>query len=196
MKNAVLTLLVLGIGTLQDSAETIWHIAQGRSSVNFIASHLIFLRVEGRFKKFEGKVVIRDKDFANAKIDVKIQVSSIYTGNRDRDTNLLGEDFFYAKKFPEIIFKGKSLVKTNENTYKIIGELTMRGITRPIILTAKYESQKKLSNGKRRVDLTATGLLNRFDYGLKWNEIMEGGKAVVGKIIEITLNVVLLEGNE
>lgn len=196
MKKYVLTLLVLGIWALQVSAQTIWHIAPGRSSFNFEVKHLLFFKVEGKFKKFEGKVVTQDGDFANASFDGKIQVSSIYTGNQDRDNHLLSEDFFCADKFPEIIFKCKSSVKTGENTYKIIGDLTMRGITKPINLTAKYEGQKKLSNGKTRVDLTFTGSLNRFDYELKWNEIIESGKAIVGKMVEIRLNVVLFKGNE
>ncbi|MFQ5447863.1 MAG: YceI family protein, partial [Saprospiraceae bacterium] len=76
------------------------------------------------------------------------------------------------------------------------GDLTMRGVTKPIVLKAKYKSQQKLPNGKTRVDLSVTGSLNRLDYGLKWNEIIESGKAIVGDEVDIKMNIALLKDNE
>lgn len=196
MKKYVLTLLVFGACIIQVYAQTTWHVAPGRSSVHFEIDHLLFFKVEGRFKKFEGTVVTQGEDFATAKIDAKIQANSIYTGNQDRDKDLIGEDFFYTSKFPEILFKSKSSVKTSENTYDFKGDLTMRGVTKPIVLKAKYKSQQKLPNGKTRVDLSVTGSLNRLDYGLKWNEIIESGKAIVGDEVDIKMNIALLKDNE
>jgi len=152
--------------------------------------------VEGRFKKFEGTVVTQGEDFATAKIDGKIQANSVYTGNQDRDKDLAGEDFFYTSKFPEILFKSKSSVKTGDNTYDFIGDLTIRGVTKPIVLKAKYKSQQKLSNGMTRVNLFVTGSLNRLEYGLKWNDIIESGKAIVGDEVDIKMNIALLKDNE
>ena len=196
MRKCILFLLALVIWIPQASAQTAWQVAPGRSSINFKVKHLVLFHVKGKFRKFEGKVVTPDENFANAHIEATIRVNSIYTGNRDRDRHLLGEDFFCADEFPEIIFKSKSTVKTGENTYKITGDLTIRGITKPIELKAKYGGQKKLSSGQARVDFKATGSLNRFDYGLRWNEVMETGKAVVGKTVEITLKIALLKENE
>jgi polyisoprenoid-binding protein YceI len=196
MRKCILVLLILGIWTLQAPAQTIWQIAPGRSSVKFKIKHLFLFHVEGKFRKFEGKVVTPDEGFANAQIEATIQAKSIYTGIRDRDRDLLGEDFFYVSEFQKILFKSKSTVKTGENNYKIIGDLTIRGITKPIELMAEFIGQKELSSGESRVDFNATGSLNRLDYGLRWNVLMETGKAIVGETVEIMLSIALLKRNE
>ena len=196
MKKYFLTLIVLSACIFQVSAQTTWHLAPGRSSVHFEIDHLLFFKVEGRFKKFEGTVVTQGEDFATAEIEGKIQANSVYTGNQDRDKDLAGEDFFYTSKFPEILFKSKSVVKTGDNTYDFNGDLSIRGVTKPIVLKAKYKSKEKLSNGKTRVNLSVTGSLNRYDYGLKWNEIIESGKAIVGDEVDIKMNIALLKDNE
>ena len=193
MRSFLLALLAFVISTFQARAETTWRVAPGRSSINFKVSHFIFFDVEGRFRRFEGKVQTSRGDFADARIEAKIQAGSIYTGNLDRDKDLVGEEFFDASKFPKIAFKSNTVSKApGENTYRINGDLTIKGITKPIVLTAKFEGRKILSDGSTRVDFTANGLLNRFDYGLKWNEFTEAGGAIVGEIVEINLKIALL----
>ncbi len=193
MKYLILSLFALGACFFEVSAQTVWRVAPERSSVNFEIDHLLFFKVEGRFKKFEGTVITQGDDFANAKIEGKIQANSVYTGNEDRDKDLLGEDFFYTSKYPEFIFKSKSAEKTGENSYKFTGDLTIRGITKPIVLNATLESKKKLPNGKTRVYLSVTGTLNRLDYGLKWNDIIESGKAIVGDEVTIKMKIALMK---
>jgi len=150
--------------------------------------------VEGRFKKFGGKVVMPNENLNGAIIEGRIQANSIYTGNYDRDDHLRGEDFFNVIKFPEILFTSLSIDKVSrEEIYRMIGELTILGVTRPIELEAVCSGKKKLSNGKTRMDLTVTGSLNRFDYGFMWNQVMENNKSIVGDTIDLTLNLVLLK---
>lgn len=193
MRSCFLALLVFVISTFQARAETKWRIAPGRSSINFKVAHLIFFDVKGRFRKFEGTVQTPGGDFSDARIEAKIQAGSIYTGNQDRDKHLVGEEFFDASKFPEIAFKSNTVSKSaGEKNYRINGDLTIKGITRTIDLTAKFEGRRLLSDGIECVDFIANGLLNRFDYGLKWNELTDAGSAIVGETVEIRLKIALL----
>lgn len=188
-KTIILLLFILGIWASTAIAQEQWNVASGRSSVNFKVKHLIFSQVEGKFRTFEGRLVTPNHDLSGAQLDAVVRIDSIYTGNQDRDKHLYSQDFFAAEKFPEMTFKSTSIVKTNrENIYTIQGELTIRGVTKSVELTAKYAGVKTLANGTTRMELTATGSVNRFDYGLKWNELMETGKAIVGENVDISFN--------
>ncbi len=194
MKRTILILLLWGMCTYPVYAETTWQVAPGRTSIKFKVKHLVFMEVEGKFKKFEGKVVMPNEDLTDATIEGRIQANSVYTGNHDRDDHLRGEDFFNVIQFPEIVFTSQSIVKvSHEEIYRMRGNLTILGVTRPIELEAVCSGKKQLSNGKTRMDLTVTGSLNRFDYGFMWNEIMENNKSIVGDTIDITLNLALLK---
>ena len=188
------TLIIIFLIILVDPlwAQTSWEIAQGPSSIKFKVNHLIFTTVEGKFKDFNGEVVTsNDHSLADSQMEAKIEVGSINTGNQDRDKHLNSEDFFYAEKFPEIIFRSKSVEMTENNTYKIIGEISIRGVTKTIELVGQSSDIRQLSDGRIRMDLTATGKLNRYDFGLKWNDIMETGKALVGENVELSLKLAL-----
>ncbi len=193
LRIVLLALLALVISAFQTRAETTWRVAPGRSSINFKVAHLIVFEVEGRFRKFEGTVQAPRGDLSDARIELKIQAGSIYTGNQDRDKHLVGEEFFDASKFPEIAFRSNTVSKlAGENNYRINGDLTIKGITRTIDLAAKFKGRKLLSDGSECVDFVANGVLSRFDYGLKWNELTEAGGAIVGEIVEIKLKISLL----
>ncbi len=179
--------------TGQAVSQTTWHVASGPSSVDFKIRHLIFSQVKGTFRTYSGSIITEEADFSDALIEATIPVNSIYTGHRDRDSDLLGEDFFHAAQYPEISFKSKSFKKTGEHTYKIIGELTIRGVTRTIELDARCTDPRIISGGRTRVDFTANGSVNRYDYGLRWNEIFGADKLLIGKTVEITLNIALIK---
>ena len=189
----------IALGSPNDGKEekgsglTTWSIASGRSSIKFKVQHLLLFEVEGRFKRFYGKVITKNQDFSIVQIESYIPVKSIYTGNEDRDAHLQQEDFFYGDEFPEISFKSNSITTTGEKTFKIKGYLTMRGVTKPIELEAEYGGQKVISNGDTCADFTVSGVLNRSDYGLKWNSLTEAGGALVGETVEITLKVRLVK---
>ncbi|MGE0266831.1 MAG: YceI family protein [Candidatus Omnitrophota bacterium] len=188
-KTIILLLFILGIWAAQAMAQEQWNVASGRSSVNFKVKHLIFSQVEGKFKTFEGRLVTPNQDLTGAQLEAIVRIDSIYTGNQDRDKHLYSQDFFAAEKYPEMVFKSTTITKTNQpNIYTIKGDLTIRGVTKSVELTAKYVGVKTLANGTTRMELTATGSVNRFDYGLKWNELMETGKAIVGENVDISFN--------
>lgn len=174
-------------------SQTTWRVAAGPSSVDFKIQHLHFFEVEGSFKKYSGRVVTIHEDFSDALVEAVIPVASVDTGHRDRDNDLMNEDFFYAEHYPEMHFKSQSFEKTGEHTYKIVGELTMRGVTRTIELIARCTDPRIIAGGKTRVDFTANGSINRYDYGMRWNEIVGADQLLLGKTVEITLTIALIK---
>ena len=193
MRKSLFILLLCGVWTSQALSQTTWSVASGPSSVTFKVQHLLFSQVEGSFRALGGSVITENADFTDAQIDATIPVTSIYTGHQDRDNHLRGDDFFDATHYPTIHFKSKSFKKTGDHTYKIIGELTMHGVTRMVELDAQCTDPRVISQGRKRVDFTANGSLNRYDYGLRWNETGGVDKLLVGKTVEITLNIALIK---
>lgn len=193
MKKLLLILFFLGIWALPVSASlTVWKIAPERSSLNFKVEHCVLSEVEGRFKKFDGTVIADGSNLENGRMEARILVQSIYTGNTDRDKHLIGTEFFSVAQFPEITFKSKSIVKNGEDAYKIFGDLTIHGVTHAIELTGKFIKKTVLSNGKTRMDLAMTGSLNRSDYKLTWNVLLETGKVLIGETVQLNIKIVLL----
>ena len=168
-----------------------WQVARAPSAVSFTISHLIFSEVEGRFSRFSGSVELPGESFEEARIEADIEVASIRTGHKDRDEHLVSEDFFSADEFPRIHFASRSIRRTGEDTYEIVGDLTIRGITREIVLAANHMGRRETSAGAR-LDFEAIGSLDRHDYELRWNRIWDG-RAVLGGDVQIRLKVCLVE---
>lgn len=178
-------------GLLSVNAQTKWLIDKAHSKVQFSATHLIISEVTGEFKSFDGTVETNGDDFTNAKINFTIDVNSINTDNQQRDNHLKSDDFFNAEKFPKMTFVSKSMQKVGDNKYKLIGNLTIRDITKEITLDVAYNGTVKDPWGNTKAGFKITSELNRFDYNLKWNVLMEAGGAVVGKMIGLTINLEL-----
>lgn len=186
-----LTLILLLAGIFSASAQTKWQIDKAHTKVQFSATHLIISEVTGEFKSFDGTVETTGDDFTNAKVDFTIDVNSISTDNSARDNHLKSDDFFNAQKFPKMTFVSKSMQKVGDNKYKLVGDLTIRDITKEIALDVTHNGTIKDPWGNTKAGFKITGELNRFDYNLKWNVLMEAGGAVVGKMIGITINLEL-----
>ncbi|MEW5842950.1 MAG: YceI family protein [Bacteroidota bacterium] len=184
-------LFLLLAGFLSTNAQTKWMIDKAHSKVQFSATHLIISEVTGEFKNFDGSIETNGDDFSNAKVNFTIDVSSISTDNEQRDNHLKSDDFFNAQKFPKMTFVGKSMQRVGDNKYKLVGDLTIRDITKQITLDVTYNGTVKDPWGNTKAGFKITGELNRFDYNLKWNVLMEAGGAVVGKMIGITINLEL-----
>ena len=107
----------------------------------------------------------------------------------------MSDDFFNAEKFPKMTFKSKSFKKTDNNNYKLVGDLTIRDITKEVTLDAKLNGVVQDQSGKARAGFTVRGVINRFDFGLKWNALLETGELVVGKDITIDINLELIKEN-
>ena len=187
MKKKIMSLLlsVLVAGSVQ--AQTTWVVDPVHSKVNFSIGHLVISEVDGTFKQFAGKMVTGKEDFTDAKIDFEVEAGSINTDNDQRDGHLRSEDFFYAEKYPKITFKSTAFEKTGSNNYVLKGNLTMRGITKPVRPEVRYGGQVVDGYGNTRAGFKVTGTLNRMDYGIAWNDKTEHGSLIVGEEVEVQI---------
>jgi polyisoprenoid-binding protein YceI len=132
-------------------------------------------------------------DITSAMIDFTVDVNSINTENEDRDKHLRSDDFFNAEDFPQMSFKSKEMKKVGEKNYKLIGDLTIRDVTKEVEFDVKFNGMVNDPWGNTRAGFKATGEINRFDYGLKWNNLLETGGLVVGEDVEMVINVQLIK---
>ena len=172
---------------------TTWKIDPVHSKIGFSVRHLIISEVEGRFKSFEGSVTTDKEDFNGSKIVFSLDARSVLTDNTRRDNDLKSANFFDAEEYPEITFKSTSFEKVEGNKYKLEGNFTIKGITNHIIMDVIYGGTIKDPWGNMRAGFKITGKINRFDYNLKWNKLLEAGGAVVGKEITITCNIEVIK---
>lgn len=172
----------------------VWQIDKVHSKIGFTARHMVISEVDGQFNDFTFKMT-EGKDFTDSKIELEIDVKSIDTKNKDREKHLLSADFFDAENFPKMKFESKSIKKINDEEYKLSGDLTIKDITKPMELNLTYGGTIKDPYGNIRAGFVITGSLNRFDYGLKWNSLIESGGAVVGKTIKINAAVEIISTN-
>lgn len=164
--------------------KTNWQIDYDHSKIGFTARHMVISEVDGQFNDYTLNLS-GGKDFTDSKIELEIETKSVDTKNKDRDNHLRSADFFDAENFPKIKFVSKSIEKVDDDEYKLTGDLTIKDITKPIELDVTYGGTIKDPFGNIRAGFVITGKLNRFDYGLKWNNLIESGGAVVGKTIKI-----------
>jgi polyisoprenoid-binding protein YceI len=183
----IISLAVVALLTTSVFAQTKWNIDAVHSNVRFTVPHLVISEVEGSFKKFSGEVVAAKPDFTDAAVNFTIDVNSIDTDNEMRDKHLKADDFFNAGQFPTATFKSTSFRKVSGNKYKLAGNLTIRNVTKPVTFDVVYGGTAKDGYGNTKAGFKATTVINRFDYGLKWNAVTEAGGATVGQDITIDL---------
>lgn len=164
-----------------------WQLDASHSSVEFSVKHLMIASVKGSFGKFEASFTGDDKDLSNAKVIVNIETASINTGNEQRDGHLRSPDFFDAEKFPAITFAAKRIDGDAFGSFKLVGDLTLHGVTKEITLDANFEGRAKDPWGNSRLGYTATGKLRRTDFGLNWNQALEAGGVLVGEEVKVSV---------
>lgn len=168
-------------------AQAKWTVDNVHSSVKFSVPHLVISEVEGSFKKFEGSFTSSKPDFTDAAINFNVEVASVNTDNEMRDNHLKGDDFFNAAEYPNMTFKSTSFKKVSGNNYVLSGILTIRNVSKPVKFNVVFGGVAKDGYGNTKSGFKATTKINRFDYNLKWNKVMEAGGATVGKDITIEL---------
>ncbi len=191
MKKSLFILFILSFISLH--AQTKWSFDKAHSKVQFKVTHMVISEVTGQFKNYDGTVEATKEDFTDAKINFTIDVSSIDTDNEQRDNHLKSDDFFNAEKYPKITFISKSFKKVGNNKFKLTGDLTIRDITKQVDLDVIYNGTVKDPWGNIRAGFKVTGRVNRFDFGLKWNALLELGGAVVDKDVDIIIDVELIK---
>lgn len=172
-------------------ATTKWTVDNMHSEVHFKVKHLVISTVTGAFNTFSGAAVAEDDSFENADVNFLIDVNSVDTNQNMRDDHLKGADFFDTAAFPEIQFQSTSFTKAKGDVYKLAGNLTMKGVTKPVELEAEYGGTEKDAYGNTKVGFEVTGTINRKEYGLTYNALTETGGLALGENIKLIANIQL-----
>jgi polyisoprenoid-binding protein YceI len=159
------------------------------TSVQFHVRHL-FTTVTGRFERFEGKIVFDENDPKKTSVEGSIDTDSVNTNVAKRDKHLKSKDFFWVEKYPKITFRttGVTDVDPKTKTAKLGGVLTIRGVEKPVVLTAEFLGRGKDPWGNERAGFRATTVINRKDFGLTWNQALETGGFLVGDEVTLEIN--------
>jgi polyisoprenoid-binding protein YceI len=168
---------------------TTWNIDAAHSTVGFTIRHMVFAKVRGRFGKYEGTLRIDEDDVTRSSVDVTIDAGSIDTGNPDRDTHLRSAEFFEVEKFPELRFRSTRVEGDARGTLRVTGELTIRDVTREIVLEADFAGRGVDPWGNARIGYVAKASIDRKDFGLRWNQVLEAGGVLVGDRVELEFDV-------
>jgi polyisoprenoid-binding protein YceI len=165
-----------------------WAMDAAHTEVQFKVKHLMISTVTGTFHKFDAKVETDGEDFSTAKVHFTADVNSISTNNPQRDEHLKSADFFDAANNPQIVFEGNGMQKESDDVYKLHGNISMRGVTKPITLEVEFGGITKDPWGNTRAGVTIHGKLNRKDFGVHWNAATEAGGLVVGEEVKLNAN--------
>lgn len=165
----------------------IWQIDSAHSGIHFAVRHLLIAKVRGQFSRWSGTVEVPDGDFSRARASVTIDASSIDTGVADRDAHLRSADFFDVETFPEIGFRSRRVESREGDGYALLGDLTLHGITREVELEVEAAGQTKDPWGNTRIGFAAKTSIDRGEFGLTWNQVLETGGVMVGEKVEIEI---------
>ncbi|NVB84853.1 MAG: YceI family protein [Kofleriaceae bacterium] len=166
-----------------------WNIDGTHSSIGFTVRHMVFSKVRGRFGSYTATLELDEADLTRSKIEVAIDAASIDTGTEQRDGHLRSADFFDVEKYPHLRFRSTRIEKDDETSYRMIGELTIRDVTREVTLDVEATGKGKDPWGNERLGFVAKTSFNRKDYGLNWNQLLEAGGVLVGEKVEIELEI-------
>jgi polyisoprenoid-binding protein YceI len=195
-KNLLKRTMALALSTFLSvtfvNAQTTWKVDRSHSVVKFVVTHNVVSEVEGTFKVFDGTIKTSKEDFTDAQIDFTISVESINTNNEGRDRHLKADDMFDVAKFPNATFKSTSFKHLGGNKYELKGNLTIKDVTKPVTWEVTYGGSIQGARGKK-AGFKAKTTIDRFDYNIKWNRVIEAGGLVVGKEVEVEVKLELDE---
>ncbi|MGG1679121.1 YceI family protein [Neobacillus sp. NRS-1170] len=166
-----------------------WILDAAHSSVDFSVRHMMIANVKGTFNSFNATIEADPTDLTTASIEFAIETASVDTRNQDRDGHLASADFFDAANHPNMTFKATSIEKTDDGEYNVTGDLTLRGVTKQETFAVSFEGTGKDPWGNEKAGFSATGSINRSDYGLVWNAALETGGVLVGDKVKINLQI-------
>lgn len=196
MQQPTIRFIALGILTfaLAWSAHAAsWKIDSRHSSAQFSVRHMMISNVKGEFSNVQGTVEFDGKDPRSIKVDATIDTTTINTREAQRDQHLKSAEFFDVAAFPTMTFKSKRVEQVQQGSFKLVGDLTIHGVTKEVVLdVAGPSGEVKDQRGNVHIGTSATTKINRRDFGLKWNGVVEGGGLVVGDEVSITLDLELV----
>ena len=170
-------------------AATKWNFDPVHSNIAFSVRHMMIARVHGHFTKWTGTLLIDDDKPENSSIEVDIDAASIATKEQQRDDHLRSADFLHAEQYPTLTFRSTRVEKVDDEHFKVNGDLTIRGVTRPVVLDVEYFGRSKDPWGGERVGFSGKTSIQRKDFNLTFNIPLEGGGVVVGEKVDIVLDI-------
>ncbi len=196
-KSAVLAFVAFGLILPGAKAATNeWKLDPMHSAAHFSIKHMMISTVRGGFGKLSGTVDYDGKDLVGAKVNATIDVTTIDTGEAKRDEHLKSKDFFEVEKYPTITFKSTKIKASGKGKFAMTGELTMHGVTKPVTLEVEGPSQQiDDKHGNYKVGFSASGTVNRKDFGVSYNSVIDGGGLMLGEEVPITLDIELSKPN-
>jgi polyisoprenoid-binding protein YceI len=173
-----------------------WQLDKAHSSINFSVRHMMISTVRGRFEDFDGTFEVNEADPTQSKIAVTIQTASINTKDAQRDGHLKSPDFFDVETYPAATFKSKRVEKVNGQHVRLVGDLTIKDVTKEVVLDVEYAGQAKSPWGTVNAGFTAHTKISRKEWGLAWNVALETGGVLVGDEITISIELELVKQAE
>ncbi|MFO7615403.1 MAG: YceI family protein [Bacteroidales bacterium] len=190
LNNLIITVLLICTTGFIKAQELTWKFDREHSKIQFKSVYLGISNVYGQFHQYSGTITTKTTDFANTAVNVVIKAESIDTDITMRDNHLRSEDFIHAEKYPEITFNSHSFETTGDSLFRMTGDLTIRGVTNTESFDARYKGLVE-KEGKLRAAFEVTGVINRFDYNVDWNENFLRG-FVVSEELDIICDVMLI----
>ena len=175
--------------TTQATGLSVYQIDPGHSEIGFAVKHLVISKTHGRFADVKGELRLDDDNFTRSEIEVEIDAASIDTRQEDRDAHLRSPDFLDVEKYPTLTFRSREIESIGDDRYRVVGDLTIRDVTRQATLDVVEQGRVADPWGGERVAFSAGTTIDRRDFGLTWNEALEGGGVVVGNEVSIELEI-------
>lgn len=185
---SIATIMAAAVLTSTSVFADTWEIDRVHSSVGFQVNHMVISKVNGKFDSFNGTINFDGKDFSRASVVVNIDPKTIDTDNERRDGHLKSPDFFAADSLPEMKFVSTSIKPLGENKFQMVGDLTMRGVTKPVTLDGEFRGTVAAMGGTK-AGFSAKGTINRQDWGVSWNKTLDAGGFVVSDNVDLLIEV-------
>jgi polyisoprenoid-binding protein YceI len=180
--------------SVQTPATTVWTIDPIHTNVELAVRHMMIATVRGRFSGVAGTVTLNDADHSESAIDVTIDAGTIDTREPQRDAHLRSADFLDVERFPKMTFRSSRIERLSEESFRATGDLTIRDVTRPVVLDVTAGGHATDPWGNERLGFSASTTIKRSDFGLTWNQILEAGGVAVGDTVKIAVDAELVKG--
>jgi len=191
-KRALTLFLALFIMGSMGTAAT-WNFDKAHSNIGFSVRHLVISKTKGDFGDYSGKVVFDGDNLEKGSAEITIQMASIDTDDEDRDKHLRSADFFNVEKYPTMTFKSKEVRKGEDNKFTMTGDLTIKDVTREVVLKGEFMGIMEDPWGNTRAGFSAETTINRQDFNVSWNNALQDGSLVVGNDVKIELEIELIK---
>lgn len=172
--------------TAATGTNTTWKLDPAHTTVEFSAKHMMITTVKGRITDVTGTIYVDEKNPQNSSVEATLRAATLDTRTEQRDQHLRSADFLHVEKFPEIKFRS-TRIQGEKDSFKLTGDLTIRDVTRALTLDVEFEGQTKDPWGGERIGFSATGKIDRREFGLLWNQALEAGGVLVGNDVKISL---------